>query len=503
MNYVNGKIVSTEECDAILENIGEMILQTMRKPPIDVEAVIRACGRMTSNIGGLDIVKRLPELGINPAMARMYMDQIEYMFSEASIRKRMRIELGDDYDKPRTLTSIGGATAPAPSHTDTIVPALTPQSQAPTVAQTQSAIQIPTIPQALTATQTIAPLGVLFHITAGNVDGLPFVSLLDGLLTGNINIVKLPKEEGGITVSLLEELFAIEPTLKEYVYVFDYSSKDAHAMKTLAAVADAVVVWGGDDAVSAVRAMAAPNTKIIEWGHKISFAYVTKAGIYSTSECAGKNAGDSCSTESEYETINNETKVTNATALEKLARNICVTNQLLCSSCQGVYLDTSDMQDIYDFCVSFLPILENVSQAYPFAFDSAEKLFVQAKVTLDLYHQNIVNRNSAHRIFRGKDCSVTACPDSKLETSIMYRNIWVKPLPRESILSLRPYKGYLQTAALICAEGEYDELSRRLLQTGVVKVSDGYEMSNFAFGEAHDGMFPLRCYTRLVSVQDN
>lgn len=40
------------------------------------------------------------------------------------------------------------------------------------------------------------------------------------------------------------------------------------------------------------------------------------------------------------------------------------------------------------------------------------------------------------------------------------------------------------------------------LQTGIVKVSDGYEMSNYAFGEAHDGVFTMRNYTRLVSVQN-
>jgi hypothetical protein len=84
----------------------------------------------------------------------------------------------------------------------------------------------------------------------------------------------------------------------------------------------------------------------------------------------------------------------------------------------------------------------------------------------------------------------------------MYRNIWVKPLKRDDILpKLRPYKGYLQTAALICARQEHEKLSRMLLQAGLVKISDGFEMSNYAFGEAHDGVFTLRGYTKLVSVQ--
>ena len=415
----------------MLERIGEMLAETLQKPPLDVNLVINACDAVVRNIDNLDVVKKLPELGVSPVLADMYMKQIGQMLSAEAIRERMRIELGDDYDKPRILTY--------------------PHSKA-------------------TAVQTLAPLGVLFHITAGNVDGLPFISLLDGLLTGNINIIKLPKEEGGITVSLLEELFKAEPSLSDYVYVFDYSSKDIHAMRTLAAAADAIIVWGGDEAVGAVRKLADPNTKIIEWGHKISFAYVTKEGMIRD-------------------------------ALEKLALHICLTNQLFCSSCQGVFIDTDDMRDVHGFCEEFLPILENTCRENPFAFDPAAELFIQAEVTLRNHHRQIEGTDSSVRVFRGMNCSITAQPDSKLESSIMYRNIWAKPLKRDAIIKLRPYKGYLQTAALICGDTEHAELSRKLLQTGLVKISDGFEMSNYAFGEAHDGIFTLRCYTKLVSVQ--
>lgn len=432
MNFVNGKMISDSECDAVLERIDEMLMDTLRKPPLDVNLVINACDTIVKNIDNLDMAKKLPELGISPILAEMYMKQIGQMLSAEAIRERMKIELGENYNNPRIITY---------AHSSVL------------------------------AIQTIAPLGVLFHITAGNVDGLPFISLLDGLLTGNINIVKLPKEEGGITVSLLEELFNIEPSLREYVYVFDYSSKDIHAMRKLAAAADAIIVWGGDEAVNAVRKLADPNTKIIEWGHKISFAYVTKDGAKED-------------------------------PLEKLAFHICLTNQLFCSSCQGIFLDTDDMQDVYNFCEDFLPLFEKVCRKNPFAFDAAANIFIQAEVTLQNYHRQIENKNPDIRVYRDQNCSITAQPDSKLEPSTMYRNIWVKPLIKDKIINLHPYKSYLQTAALICAEQEHAELSQKLLQAGLVKISDGFEMSNYAFGEAHDGVFTLRCYTKLVSVQN-
>ena len=431
MNFVNGEIISEEACQAVLDNIDNMILETLQKPPLDINLVIEACDVMVKNMATLDAVKRLPDLGISPVLAELYISQVAQMFSAQAIKDRLKLELGEDYDKPGEITyAYSGAKA----------------------------------------VQMAAPLGVLFHITAGNMDVLPFVSLLEGLLCGNINIVKLPKEEQGITVSLLEELMKIQPALKEYVYAFDYSSKDIYAMKRLADVSDAIVVWGGDEAIKAVRTMANPNTKIIEWGHKVSFAYVTNAGA-------------------------------NEENLRKLALNICLTNQLFCSSCQGVFLDTDDMDELYAFCRDFLPILEAVSQENPFAFDDGTKLFTSARVTLELYHKEIEARGTDTRIFKGENCSITASPDQRLESSIMYRNIWVKPLKREQILPLRRYKNYLQTAALLCGRHEYDELAEKLVRAGVVKVSDGFEMSNYAAGEAHDGVFALPCYTKVVSVQ--
>ena len=46
------------------------------------------------------------------------------------------------------------------------------------------------------------PLGILFHIAAGNVDLLPAYSVVEGLLVGNINILKLPTGDNGLSILL-------------------------------------------------------------------------------------------------------------------------------------------------------------------------------------------------------------------------------------------------------------------------------------------------------------
>ena len=61
------------------------------------------------------------------------------------------------------------------------------------------------------------PLGVLLHISAGNTDVLPVFTVLEGLITGNINIVKLPSHDGGFTEKMVDILVHLEPRLAEYI----------------------------------------------------------------------------------------------------------------------------------------------------------------------------------------------------------------------------------------------------------------------------------------------
>lgn len=72
----------------------------------------------------------------------------------------------------------------------------------------------------------LEPIGILFHIAAGNVDLLPAYSVIEGLLVGNINILKLPTGDSGLSVLLLNELIKEQPKLKDYIYVFDVPSTE-------------------------------------------------------------------------------------------------------------------------------------------------------------------------------------------------------------------------------------------------------------------------------------
>lgn len=310
------------------------------------------------------------------------------------------------------------------------------------------------------------PLGVLLHIAAGNVDVLPAYSVIEGLLSGNINILKLPAGDSGLSVMLLSELIKIEPALSDYIYVFDVPSTETETLKTLADYSDAVVVWGGDAAVKAARMMASVETKIITWGHKLSFAYATA------------DATDE--------------------QLIGLANNICSTNQLLCSSCQGIYLDTDSRDEQIKFAERFFEILKSVNNKVGMA-----DFGMRAKNAINIYNERLEQHRTRNIIMSGDGVSVICTDDDKLSLSYLYRNVWVKRLPNDKIVEvLKPCKNYLQTAGLLCSNPEKREmLCQRLANAGVVRITSGENMSGTVCGEAHDGCYPLREYSRIVETE--
>lgn len=309
----------------------------------------------------------------------------------------------------------------------------------------------------------IMPLGVLLHIGASNMDGLSAYSVVEGLLTGNVNLLKLPEGDNGISTFLLRELVRTEPALREYIHVFRIPSEDEKRMRILMKMADGICVFGGEEAVRGVRRLADAGTRLIEWGHKVSFAYVTSEGM-------------------------------DDEALYGLACHMMSTKQRLCSSCQGIYLDTEETGRMEEFCVRFLGLLERAARACGCADAGA-----RAYHTLQIYNRELEQGFGGAKLYRGRGATVSLGKDSGLEPSGIPGYCWVKSLPRTRIVEqLKPYKGYLQTAGLLCAVEQREELSCLLSRAGVVKIRRGEDMSAYYEGESHDGEYPLLRYVKIV-----
>ncbi len=418
MILFQGKILDDKEQTHILDILETECQKTLAKPGVlTAEKVINACDVLYRKAvsGEFDYIVR-PLLSMLDITHERFMDMAQ-LFSRENLEYKCYIELGEDFDAPLLLKN---------------------------------------------GTKRLRyPLGILFHIAAGNVDGLPAYSVVEGLLSGNINILKLPTGDSGLSIRLLSELIAVEPAIAEYVYVFDVPSTEIATLRRFGEIADGIVVWGSDEAVAAANAMAGTNTKVIPWGHKLSFAYATLG------------AADE--------------------QLKGLAEHICATNQVFCSSCQGIFLDTDNREELEKFGEKFFGFLKEAN----IKLGKAD-MGMRGRNTIRIYNELL--GNSCKKIFNEEGVSVIIAPDKELELSYMFRNVWVKMLPHEEIIQyLKGHKNHLQTAGLLCAPQEKDELAGILARAGIVRIT-GANMSRMIPGEAHDGTYPLREYSRIVEI---
>ena len=306
----------------------------------------------------------------------------------------------------------------------------------------------------------IAPKGVLLHIAAGNLDVLPAFSVLEGLLTRNINLLKLPSMDNGLSIFLLKKLIEYQPVLKEYIYVFDTPSSDLITIQKLMEFANAIVVWGSDEAISAIRKNAPINTEIIEWGHKLSFCYIADL------------------------TITDD-------VLIALAEHMLKTNQLLCNSVQGIYLDTIDEGEIITFGERFSKILNEVEKRYSLP------TYLQGKVTIELLTKQLEAIESADKFYLNSRSSVTYKEDSILELSGLYGNIWIKSMKQTDVINnLFLNKSYLQTVAIYPTSQALIDL---FSQVGCTSIRSIDQLST-ALLQTHDGRFSLQQYIRIVEL---
>ncbi len=294
MILANGKLYENRQQEEILSRLEKEIEETRRTQSLSPETVITAVDRLRQRAldGEFDaLLAPFLQTGLGPLIQKVLA-----AMSRESLTYRMQAELGG---------------CPPP------VVRTTPPME-------QQEVEIRPV-----------PLGTLLHIAAGNADGLPAYAAAEGLLTGNVNLIKLPQADSGLSVRLLWELTAMEPALADFLYAFDTPSEDVAAMKKLASIADGISIWGGEEAIRAVRALAPPGAKLMEWGHRLGFVYI-----------------------SGWENKEEE--------MRQLAEHILSTRQLLCSSCQTIFLDTEKEEELSGFCREFLPFLEQVAQKYPF-----------------------------------------------------------------------------------------------------------------------------------------
>jgi phenylacetate-coenzyme A ligase PaaK-like adenylate-forming protein len=321
--------------------------------------------------------------------------------------------------------------------------------------------------------ETWSPLGILTHIAPGNAPAISFLAIIEGMLAGNRNILKLSSKDSDFCIKAIQELSQYDDsdTIKKGNAILRISSENTELLNTIIKISDGVSAWGGDEAIKSISNMLPSGVRLIPWGHKISFGLVSQKKIM-------------CE-----ETI------------KKIAADCILMNQQACSSPQTILLESKNKEEIDSFSIKLLAEMEKQSLTL-----SAPRLSLQEQTEITnisevVRLEGILGKS---KLLQSENLQSRVFIDYSegLSLSPLYRSIWIRPVSQNQILtSLFPLRQYLQTCGLSCSPDEFSVWSKLLLKSGVLRITNPGEMLNSYEGEPHDGVYALNRFMKRVRCE--
>ena len=120
---------------------------------------------------------------------------------------------------------------------------------------------------------------LIAHFLAGNVPSPGIVSICCGLLLKSANLVKVSSRDPVFPALFVESLRAVDAELADCVAALDWRRDELALTEAALAEADAVIAYGDDETIAAIRKLCRPNARFLGYGHKLSFAMIAKEAM--------------------------------------------------------------------------------------------------------------------------------------------------------------------------------------------------------------------------------
>lgn len=316
-------------------------------------------------------------------------------------------------------------------------------------------------------------LGVLTHYSAGNVF-LGFLdSLVMGLLTKNVNIIKLSSGNHAFPEIFLKTLLAAdkENKISSSIAVLYWKGGDEKIEKIVKQNSHGIMAWGGEEMVKGLKKDLPPSTKLIDYGPKISFSVISKKAFanYPLREIA-----------------------------RKIVFDLTLWDQAACASPQNLFLE--DGIDEKKLMKEVAKLLINHALR-PSSLSADEYVEIQKEVFKAKTKQFL---KQGHYM-KGADFLLHFENSPELRNSPLNRTLIIKKFKNIKSLSdvLRPNQAYLQSCSFLVTKSEELKYQETLSRSGVKRFS---ELGTILFGKVgapHDGRLTLVELLRFIPVENN
>ncbi len=321
------------------------------------------------------------------------------------------------------------------------------------------------------------PRGIVIHWLAGNIPILGMLSLVQGLLTKNLNVVKVSKYFGPVLPKLCESITTIEvevngkayfgKDLMQHVKIVYCPPEDADAHTFLSRISDVRIFWGGKEAIEILQSYPKrTTTEDVVFGPKYSFGVIDRESI-------NKN---------------------NADALGKqFAFDASILDQYGCNSPHTIFVETGGEISPSEFAKILANSMAKIAVQIP------KRPITQDEAATILNIRAKYDFNGEAHYPKGTEWTVIYSEEEEgLAEPCFSRVIFVKPI--ENILNVLDFiDENKQTIGTAISEKRLETFAVESTLRGVARCTQPGRMTMYDY--PWDGMFPMDRLTRWVSLQ--
>ena len=321
------------------------------------------------------------------------------------------------------------------------------------------------------------PLGVIAHVAAGNVFVGAVDSLVQGIITKNISLLKLSSNDPVFPLLFARVLSECDPDgiVSGSFALLPFAGGEVEIERILKQECDGVIVYGGREAVEVYRTGLGPHTKLIEYGPKYSTVFLD-ADIVAT----------------------NGLKET----AKSVARDFTMWEQSACSSPHTVFVRGTQEQG-QQFAQALAEALNTYTTIYPPCNKSPN---TQAE---------ILKERETALVRQAMGQAIRILPDSgsqawtvvfekipEFRVSCQFRSAFVTSVDdfSQALEILQPYGKFLQSAGILADQATLFALAESFAAVGGDRVVEIGNMARRKHGSPHDGTRALHELVRWVSI---
>ncbi|MFD3157828.1 acyl-CoA reductase [Haloimpatiens sp. FM7330] len=322
----------------------------------------------------------------------------------------------------------------------------------------------------------VVPIGSVLHVAAGNIFLGSIDSLVIGIITKNVNILKVSSEDFLFPVLFYEALMEVDKdkVIVPYIAMTYWRSNNKNVETIVKNNFDAILLFGGEKAVLNYKNGLSAKTDIYSFGPKISFGLV-------------------CNNLEDNELIN---------AAKGFAKDIVCWEQRACTSCQNIFIESSNKDE--KFIEYLTESLENLAREFPqnkLTLDSA----LEIRKEREIAKWNEFNNNC--RVIEGKNAAHTIIVQKSNDfiNSPLNRTVYVNIVENYQDIfkgNLKELKYYMSTLGVVSKE-KLQDIIENFMKYGVMRFCKPGSMNESNDeSQAHDGKHLASLLVKYINKED-